>query len=107
MIITNFLYLFHQKEIDIYNKIRSLYNDWLVSQANQLFKEKVRLYSKIIYVIPNQIIIKDLKNRWGSVTKNNTINLNVNLMKASEDIIDYIIIHELCHLKIKGHNYLF
>jgi predicted metal-dependent hydrolase len=41
------------------------------------------------------------------VTKNNTINLDVNLMKTPEDIIDYIIIHELCHFKIQGHSYLF
>ena len=41
------------------------------------------------------------------MTKNKTINLNVNLMKAPEDIIDYIIIHELCHFKIEGHSYLF
>jgi predicted metal-dependent hydrolase len=51
--------------------------------------------------------MKDLRNIWGSVTKNKTINLNVNLLKAPEDIIDYIIIHELCHLKIKGHSHLF
>jgi len=79
----------------------------LNSKADLLFKEKVSQYSKIINVIPNKVIIKNLKNRWGSITKNKTVNLNVNLLKAPEDIIDYIIIHELCHLKIKGHSYLF
>ena len=48
-----------------------------------------------------------LKNRWGSVTKKDTLNLNRNLMKAPNDIIDYIIIHELCHLKIQGHSHHF
>ena len=75
------------------------------SKADLLFKEKVSQYSKIINVIPNKVIIKNLKNRWGSITKNKTVNLNVNLLKAPEDIIDYIVIHELCHLKIKGHSY--
>jgi predicted metal-dependent hydrolase len=51
---------------------------------------------------PQKIILKNLKNRWGSVTKKDTLNLNRNLMKAPNDIIDYIIIHELCHLKIQG-----
>ena len=55
--------------------------------------------------MPKRIIIKDLKNRWGSLTKNNSLHLNFNLIKASEDIIDYVIIHELCHLKVKGHSY--
>jgi predicted metal-dependent hydrolase len=62
----------------------------------------------IIGVCPPQIVIlKNLKNRWGSVTKKDTINLNRNLIKAPEDIIDYIIIHELCHLKIPGHSHNF
>jgi predicted metal-dependent hydrolase len=56
---------------------------------------------------PNKVVIKNLKNRWASITKNNDINLNVNLIKAPPEIIDYIIIHELCHFKIKGHSYNF
>ena len=49
----------------------------------------------------------NLKNRWGSLAKNKTINLNQNLLKAPEEVIDYIIIHELCHFKIKGHSHKF
>ena len=41
----------------------------------------------------------------GSLTKSGVINLNLNLIKAPEDIIDYIILHELCHLKIKEHSH--
>jgi hypothetical protein len=51
------------------------------------------------------IAIKHLKNRWGSMTKEGSISLNINLLKAPEDVIDYIILHELCHLKIKEHSY--
>ncbi len=88
-------------------KLKSIYRDWLVLQANQIFKGKVSQHTKIVDASPKRIVIKNLKNRWGSVTKNKTINLNVNLMKAPEDIIDYIIIHELCHFKVKGHSYMF
>jgi predicted metal-dependent hydrolase len=49
--------------------------------------------------------MKNLRNRWGSLTKQGVINLNLNLIKAPEDIIDYIILHELCHLKIKEHSH--
>ena len=48
-----------------------------------------------------------MKNRWGSLTKNKKIVLNINLLKTPEEIIDYIIIHELCHLKIQGHSHNF
>ena len=96
------------KEIEqiLNDKIKSLYEKWLFSKDNhKIFHEKVTHFSKIVDVKPKRIVIKNLKNRWGSITKNNTINLNVNLLKAPEDIIDYIVIHELCHLKIKGHSY--
>jgi predicted metal-dependent hydrolase len=52
-----------------------------------------------------RIAIKNLRNRWGSLTKNGVLNLNLNLVKAPEDVIDYVILHELCHLKIKEHSH--
>ena len=61
----------------------------------------------MIEVDPKDWQIKKLKNRWGSVTKNKKIVLNVNLIKTPEKIIDYIIVHELCHLKIEGHSHNF
>jgi predicted metal-dependent hydrolase len=96
----------YKKGNKLNDKIKSLYEKWLFSKDNhKIFHEKVTHFSKIVDVKPKRIVIKNLKNRWGSITKNNTINLNVNLLKAPEDIIDYIVIHELCHLKIKGHSY--
>ena len=90
------------------NKIRYLYNKWLNQKAKEIFIIKTNKYSKIIGVHPpEKIVLKNLKNRWGSVTKKDTLNLNRNLIKASDDIINYIIIHELCHLKISGHSHNF
>jgi predicted metal-dependent hydrolase len=43
--------------------------------------------------------------KQGSLTRMGIINLNLNLIKAPEDVIDYIILHELCHLKIKEHSH--
>ena len=43
----------------------------------------------------------------GQYDKEGSINLNVNLLKAPEDVIDYIILHEICHLKIKEHSHHF
>lgn len=88
-------------------RTKSLYEKWITKESKDIFKEKVLRFSKLIQVRPSKIIIKNLKNRWGSATKKGTINLNVNLIKASEDVIDYIIIHELCHLVIKKHSHHF
>jgi predicted metal-dependent hydrolase len=47
----------------------------------------------------------NLRSRWTSLTKSSSINFNVHLIKASEDVVDYIVLHEVCHLKIKGHSH--
>jgi predicted metal-dependent hydrolase len=89
--------------------IERLYEHWLMKTARFIFINKVKSYSEKLGILkPGKISIKKLKNRWGSMSKNSrTINLNVNLLKASEDVIDYIVLHELCHLKIKEHSHHF
>jgi predicted metal-dependent hydrolase len=87
--------------------LRKVYEKWLREKAQFLFKDKVNRYSKKLGVQVMRIAVKNLKKRWGSLTKNGTISLNLNLVKAPEDVIDYIILHELCHLKIKEHSHLY
>lgn len=100
------LYQIVEREI-IKNKIKNLYEGWLFEQAQIIFQEKINEFIKIIDVSPKELKIKKLKNRWGSVTKKGTIILNRNLMKAPQNIVDYIIKHELCHFKIEGHSHHF
>ena len=85
--------------------LKGLYENWLIEKAQDVFEDKVEKYSKKIGIRVKGIAIKNLKNRWGSLTKSGAINLNLNLVKAPEEVIDYIVIHELCHLKIKEHSH--
>lgn len=62
-----------------------------------------KLASKI-GIIPSKVVIKKLKSRWGSATKTRIITLNEHLTKTPFGVIDYIVIHELCHLKINNHS---
>ena len=55
-------------------------------------------------VDPSKLVIKSLKGRWGSATGKKVITLNSSLLKAPKNVIDYVIIHELCHLKVKDHS---
>lgn len=52
----------------------------------------------------NRIFIKNQKTKWGSCSSNNNLNFNLRLMMASPEAIDYIIIHELCHLTHMNHS---
>ncbi len=85
--------------------LQKLYENWLRENAQGIFEDKVKIYSKKLGVLTNQVVVKNLRNRWGSLTKNGVLNLNLNLIKAPENVIDYIILHELCHIKIKEHSH--
>jgi len=89
------------------SRIKLLYEDWLYHQAKSIFEQKIKRFGNIIDVSPKKFVVKNLKNRWGSLSRNNTINLNLNLIKAPHDVIDYVIIHELCHIRIKKHSHHF
>ncbi len=51
----------------------------------------------------NRVFIKKQKTRWGSCSSKNNINLNVNLVRLPDELIDYTILHELVHTRIKNH----
>lgn len=85
--------------------LKKLYESWITEKAQHTFEDKVRKYSKELGVRAKGVAIKNLRNRWGSLTRMGVINLNLNLIKAPEDSIDYIILHELCHLRIKEHSH--
>ncbi|HZA70829.1 MAG TPA: SprT family zinc-dependent metalloprotease [Nitrososphaeraceae archaeon] len=85
--------------------LKELYENWLIEKARSIFEDKVKNYSKMMGVRVKRVTIKKLRNRWGNLTKRSTININLNLIKAPEDIIDYIIFHELCHLMVEGHSH--
>jgi predicted metal-dependent hydrolase len=87
------------------NILKKLYYEWLRENAEDFFDYRIKEQSKKTGISVKRIVVKNLKNRWGSLANNGVINLNLNLIKAPEDVIDYIILHELCHQKIKEHSY--
>ena len=52
----------------------------------------------------NRVFIKNQKTRWGSCSGKNNINLNINLIRLPDELIDYTILHELVHTRIKNHS---
>ena len=51
----------------------------------------------------NNVTIKNLKSRWGSCSGRDNINLNLHLMRLPDELIDYVLLHELCHVHEKNH----
>lgn len=76
----------------------------LVTKAKRILPPKVERYSKILGVSYNRITIRMQKSRWGSCSAQGNLNFNCLLMRAPDEIIDYVIVHELCHRKEMNHS---
>jgi hypothetical protein len=55
----------------------------------------------------NRVFVKNQKTRWGSCSDKNNINLNANLVRLPDELIDYVMLHELVHIRIKNHSHRF
>ena len=86
--------------------IKNLYEEWIIGIAYPILRNRVGTYSHKLGVKVQKILVKDnLKSRWASLTRKGSINFNMHLIKAPQDVIDYIVLHEICHVKIKGHSH--
>lgn len=87
---------------------KNLLNNWYFEHAKVKFQQRLDYcYLKIRkYGIENspKIQLRKMNKRWGSCTSDGRIILNLDLIKAPTHCIDYVITHELCHLKYKNHN---
>ena len=88
-------------------KARALMLDWYSAHAKDLLSRKVNQYlpafEKMGATAP-EIRYCRMKKRWGSCSGNGVIMLNTELVKAPTHCIDYVIIHELCHLLYPHHD---
>ena len=72
--------------------------------AKRIIQEKVNEHLQIIGVAPTAIRITGAKTRWGSCSGKNSINFSWRLAMADNDVIEYVIVHELCHIKEHNHS---
>lgn len=86
------------------SEVKERLKDWYVSRALCTIREKTALYAARIGVRPATVTIKALKSRWGSCSLSGRISLAWNIIMAPEEIVDYLIVHELCHLVHHNHS---
>ena len=80
----------------IENAWRKEAKSWLPNRVEELAKEHGFSFKKVA--------IKNAKTRWGSCSSDNNINLSLHLMRLPNYLIDYVILHELVHTKVKNHS---
>jgi len=89
-------------------KIAAQIDEWYRAQAEQIFAERLPdclEHAKNINVkFKKEIKLRKMKSRWGSCSSGGDITLNTELVCAPEICIDYVILHELCHLREHNHS---
>jgi predicted metal-dependent hydrolase len=73
-------------------------------EARSLVLEKVRYFAEIYKAHPTKISIRNQKSRWGSCSRKGNLNFNYRFVYLPEKYRDYIVVHELCHLKEFNHS---
>ena len=83
------------------SRVKKLLNDWFLQNAKKKLRniaQPLILNFKKHKIEPDSIVLRDMPTRWGSCTPKGKIILNPELIKAPRGCIEYVIIHELCHL---------
>ena len=80
---------------------------WYRAQALQLYRQRVDLYALMLEVAPREIKLSTARTQWGCCTAGGTVRLNLQLIKLPLRLIDYVIVHELAHLREMNHSAAF
>ena len=85
-------------------QLRALVEQWLYRRAVEELNFCVNVYKQRVGATPSRIQIKDYRARWGSCKPDGSIQLNWRLIHAPMHIMDYVVVHELCHLLEMNHS---
>lgn len=84
--------------------IKSAFNIYLIIKAKEKITPRIQKWSKKTGLSYKDIRFRRLTKQWGSCTPQNTIIINTEAIKLPYTLIDYLIVHELCHTQIKNHS---
>ena len=86
---------------------RKVFKDFYIDKGQERFKDRVTYYAPKAGVKIEAIKVKDMGYRWASCGTSGTLNFHWKCMMAPPRIIDYIVVHELCHLHHRDHSNAF
>jgi predicted metal-dependent hydrolase len=84
--------------------LKKLYEIWLRNFAKRYLPERAYQFAGKYGFIINKVTVRNQKTRWGSCSARGNLSFNYNLVQYKKEIIDYVIVHELCHRKEMNHS---
>ena len=86
------------------DKIISKLKGWYKKKAKNVLEERLNYICSLIKLKPNAFRISDSKGRWGACNSKGNISFNFRVVMLEPSVIDYVIVHELCHLVEMNHS---
>jgi predicted metal-dependent hydrolase len=88
-------------------KAAQFFEKWYKAYALKVLTERVKLYAARHGFAPGRIRITSARTRWGSCSSRGTLSFTWRLVMAPLEVLDYVVVHELVHLKVKNHSKAF
>lgn len=95
------------EEESIQKLLRKCVGNAMMKEAMEYFPRRVAEIAKSCGLRHGAVMVKDMKSKWGYCTSRNDICLSVHLLRMGQDMIDHVILHELCHTRHRNHGEAF
>jgi predicted metal-dependent hydrolase len=86
---------------------RDLFIQWYKDRAETVIRERTNLYRERLGVVPARERITSAKHQWGSCSPQNALTFSWRMVMAPISVIDYVVVHELAHLRERNHSPIF
>ena len=87
-----------------HREVKTLIHDWYKRNTLPVLQKRVDYYKELVGVEYTGIRVKDVTSHWGSCSSKRNLNFNYRLAMLPIELSDYIIVHELCHIKEMNHS---
>jgi predicted metal-dependent hydrolase len=85
-------------------QIRDAAQAWLMRQAKPLFEQRLNHFAPQLRVSWSRLSLSSAATRWGSAKSDGSIRLHWRLIHFGQNVIDYVVVHELSHLRVMDHS---
>ena len=89
---------------DVSEYVEGVFKKWLKQKLHGYVSERLNIWAQQMRLRPNGLVIKQFKRRWGSCDSKGVIAINTKLALVPLSCLDYVLVHELAHLKYFNHS---